>query len=404
MIDFTGLLLPFLVVASLVSGVAVTDLQSLYIDTITVPDSMTKRGFTPTVFIRMVNDDLLSIEAEAKTRTDAQKLRTENEKGVIAVMLDMLNMTALVRAVQESSNLIEFTVNGEIVESGNDYLLRLRLERYGHSVTRIEVSKPQDTLDALAAAAAERVMKITDPQVVCAAVMQREAGSQTASAGLQFPKTNACIAETMVNAQRDDRLWLLNLEGVVAFVAGDQEAAKRHFRQAVREDSDFSPALLNLGIIEAHNQRYAKAIRYYQQVFRRELPVDSPQTYAATYTEWGDALSHLGQQADAETAFRMATEADPRYSEAYLRWANHTTNRQEAAKLEALAKQIGDRYGEVYTDNLVGKLRLAAEDAKDRGASSSAADEGTLGDVGLLAEPAIHGNIFERLRSAWRNL
>jgi len=76
MIDFSGLLLPFLVVASLVSGVAVTDLQSLYIDTITVPDSMTKHGFTPIVFIRMMNDDLLKIEAEAKTRTDAQKLRT----------------------------------------------------------------------------------------------------------------------------------------------------------------------------------------------------------------------------------------------------------------------------------------------------------------------------------------
>jgi len=404
MIDFTGLLLPFLVVASLVSGVAVTDLQSLYIDTITVPDSMTKHGFTPIVFIRMMNDDLLKIEAEAKTRTDAQKLRTENEKGVIAVMLDMMNMTALVRAVQESSNLIEFTVNGEIVESGNDYLLRLRLERYGHSVTRIDVTEPQDALDALASAAAEKIMKITDPQVVCAAVMQREAGTQTASAGLHFPETNACIAETMAGAQRDDRLWLLNLEGVVAFIAGDQEAAQRHFREAVREDSDFSPALLNLGIVEAHNQRYARAIRYYQRVFDHRLPTDSPQTYAATYTEWGDALAHLGQQADADTAFRMATEVDPRYAEAYQRWANHTADRKEAKKLEALAKQIGERYGEVYTDNLVGKLRMAAEDAKDRGAPASAGDQGTLGDVGLLAEPVTHGNIFERLWSRWRNL
>src|SRR6185437_2471822 len=34
MIDFTGLLLPLLVVASLISGVAVTDPRSLYIDTI----------------------------------------------------------------------------------------------------------------------------------------------------------------------------------------------------------------------------------------------------------------------------------------------------------------------------------------------------------------------------------
>jgi tetratricopeptide (TPR) repeat protein len=208
----------------------------------------------------------------------------------------------------------------------------------------------------------------------------------------------------MAGAQQDDRLWLLNLEGVVAFIAGDQEAAQRHFREAVREDADFSPALLNLGIVEAHNQRYARAIRYYQRVFDHRLPTDSPQTYAATYTEWGDALAHLGQQADADRAFRMATEADPRYAEAYLRWANHTADRQQAKKLEALAKQVGERYGEVYTDNLVGKLRMAAEDAKDRGAPASAGDQGTLGDIGLLTEPVTHGNIFERLWSRWRNL
>jgi hypothetical protein len=58
MIDFTGLLLPLVIVASLISGVAVTDPRSLYIDTITVPDSMEKRGYTPLVFIRMMNDEV----------------------------------------------------------------------------------------------------------------------------------------------------------------------------------------------------------------------------------------------------------------------------------------------------------------------------------------------------------
>jgi len=89
---------------------------------------MEQRGYTPLVFIRMMNDEVLAIEATAKTRTDAQKLRTEEEKGVVAVSLDMLKMTALVRAVQESSDLIEFTVNGEVVEIDKNYLLRLRFE------------------------------------------------------------------------------------------------------------------------------------------------------------------------------------------------------------------------------------------------------------------------------------
>src|SRR3954451_16808262 len=141
MIDFTGILLPLLVIASLFSGVAATDFRSLFIETISVPGSMKDRGYTPTVFIRMMNDRLLGIEATAKTRTEAQRLRTEDEKGIVAAAVDMLSLTALVRAVQVSSNLIEFKVNGEIVEAGeNDYLLRLRIDRYGQKVTRIEVT------------------------------------------------------------------------------------------------------------------------------------------------------------------------------------------------------------------------------------------------------------------------
>jgi len=52
--------------------------------------------------------------------------------------------------VQVSSNLIEFKVNGEIVEAGDDYRLNLRLDRYGKKVARIEVTKPQNDVHALA--------------------------------------------------------------------------------------------------------------------------------------------------------------------------------------------------------------------------------------------------------------
>jgi tetratricopeptide (TPR) repeat protein len=405
-IDFTGLLLPLFVVASLVSGVAITDLQSLYIDAITVPESMQQRGYTPLVFIRMMNDDLLEIEATAKTRTDAQKLRTETDKGVVAVALDMLNMTALVRAMQESGKLIEFTVNGEIVENDKDYILRLRIARYGHNTTPIMVTKPAGSIHELAAAGAERIMKITDPQVFCAAVMQDEARTQDpAKSALRFPKTQDCIAETLPTAQDDDHLWLLNLQGVVAFVEGRQEEAAKRFRAALRRQPDFPPALLNLGILQARNGRWAKAIGYFQKVVEQELPADSPQVYAAAYTEWGDALAKLGQYDDAARTFDIATKADPKYAEAYFRWAAHTSDPQEAARLTALGKAIEQRYGGLYTDNMIGKLRQAAAGSADQGATSSPNFDGGLGDTGLLAEPAHKGGtLFDRILSVWRNL
>jgi tetratricopeptide (TPR) repeat protein len=406
MIDFTGLLLPLLVLASLVSGVAVTDLQSLYIDTITVPDSMARRGYTPLVFIRMMNDELLGIEATAKTRTDAQKLRTEDEKGVVAVTLDMLKMTALVRAVQGSSNLIEFTVNGEIVEVDKDYLLRLRIDRYGHKVTRIEVTKPQDNVHDLAASGAERIMKITDPQVVCAAVMQTESRAVDPIDGkFHFPRTDECINETLPTAQDDDRLWLLNLQGVVAFVEGRQNDAAKHFRAAIRGNPDFSPALLNLGILQARSGKPEKAIGYFKAIFRRDVPMDSPQTFAAAYTEWADALVDIGDRAEAEKMFERATKADPKYAEAYFRWAKHTADPQEAARFMALGEAIAQKYGGVYTENLVGKLRAAAARSEEPGPGRQADDlEGSFGDVGLLAEPGRDQSLWDYLRKTWRRL
>jgi tetratricopeptide (TPR) repeat protein len=407
MIDFTGLLLPLLVVASLISGVAVTDPRSLYIDTITVPESMEQRGYTPLVFIRMMNDEVLTIEATAKTRTDAQKLRSEEDKGVIAVALDMLKVTALVRAVQESTDLIEFTVNGEVVEIDKNYLLRLRFDRYGRSITRIEEARPQDDVKALARIAAERIMKVTDPQIYCAAIMQTEvAAIKPEDRDFAFPKTEACIDETMPMAQEDDRLWLLNLHGVVAFVAGKADEAAKHFRAAIRLDRDFSPALLNLGILYAHADRPQKAVEYFAQVFRKELPTDSPQTYAATYTEWADALVDLHRPAEAEAMFRKAVETDPKYAEAYFRWAKHTTDPKRAGELNALGEQAAKRYGGVYTENLIGKLRMAAAAERRPGGELGHPDdlEGNLGDVGLLAEPVPDKTIWDRLRNTWRRL
>jgi tetratricopeptide (TPR) repeat protein len=405
MISFTGLFLPFFVIASLVSGVAVTDLQSLHIDTITVPDSMQRRGYSPIVFIRMMNDELLDIEATAKTRTDAQKLRTENEKGVVEVAVGMLKMTALVRAVQESSNLIEFTVNGEIVERDSDYLLRLRIERYGHKVVLIEATAPQGDVQNLAHAGAERIMKITDPQVFCAAIMQTEAKTIVPIDGkYYFTETNECIRETLPTAQDDDHLWLLNLQGVVAFVGERPNDAAMHFRSAIRRDPEFTPALLNLGILYAHSGRPKRAIGYFQQVFNHELPAHSPQTFAATYTEWADALVAVGQGAEADAMFRMATVSDPKYADAYFRWARHTADPAKAAELRARGEAIAKEYGDLYTDNLIGKLREAAAKSNPLAPGASENLEGDLGDVGLLAEPGRDRTMWDYLGHIWENL
>ena len=208
--------------------------------------------------------------------------------------------------------------------------------------------------------------------------------------------------DTLPIAQDDDHLWLLNLQGVVAFIDGRQEAAAQHFRGALRRSPTFSPALLNLGILYAQNGRFDKAIGYFQRVVAVDLPRDAPQTYAAAYTEWADALAQLGRPDDADAAFRLATQTDPLYAEAYIRWAAHTADPTRAAELKKTGEAIAKKYGDVYADNLIGKLRDAAARSSIDG--SPVLPEGAFGELGMLAEPTGGSGFWHRLYRIWSSL
>jgi tetratricopeptide (TPR) repeat protein len=122
-------------------------------------------------------------------------------------------------------------------------------------------------------------------------------------------------------------------------------------------NSDFSPALLNLGILFAHNGRHEEAIRAYATVFRRATRGESPQTYAATYTEWGNSLMALGRRQEAVERYGDAVRADPRYAPAYTFWAAALEPGPEAERLRAAGRRIEQANDQLYTENLVGVIR-----------------------------------------------
>jgi tetratricopeptide (TPR) repeat protein len=354
---FEMLFMPMILAAGIMGAMAVSDLQSLYIEAITVPAKMQQAGYSPEVFTRLMSDRFLSIEAKARTRTETRKLATQQEQTVLSVAADLVHATSLVRALQASGNMIEFTMVGDVVDVGNEYLVRLRLSRYGRPVATVDVMRPQDKIDELAAEAADRILKLTDPQIMCAAIMQDELKNQELQGGHALEKTAACVEETLPRAQADDRLWLTNLQGVVAFVQGRPEDAKQRFSAALRIEPDFTPSLLNLGVIHAMQGRYDQAIRFYKQVFLHPLPSDSPQSYSATYMEWGTTLMALGRTAEGEEKLRAAIRADPKFASAYFRLAKFTKDRELRRTLTSLGDAFERDGSTVYTENLVGVVQ-----------------------------------------------
>jgi hypothetical protein len=104
--------------------------------------------------------------------------------------------------------------------------------------------------------------------------------------------------------------------------------------------------------------------------------------------------------------FRQATEADPQYAEAYLRWARHTKDPATAARLQALGDALArQQHGALYTENIVGRLRLAAAQSRKPGSGPGDDLEGTLGNVGLLAEPGDRDrNLWDYIKNTWRRM
>jgi hypothetical protein len=73
--------------------------------------------------------------------------------------------------------------------------------------------------------------------------------------------------------------------------------------------------------------------------------------------------------------------------------------------LRALGEAAAKKYGDLYTDNLIGKLRESAAKSRMLTAGEQANDvEGDLGDVGLLAEPARDKTIWDYFHHVWRSL
>jgi tetratricopeptide (TPR) repeat protein len=93
---------------------------------------------------------------------------------------------------------------------------------------------------------------------------------------------------------------------------GELEAAARHYRDAVRVDPAYAPALTNLAALLRRQGQVDQAAALY----RRALAVNP--RYAPAHNDLGDILKDAGQTEEALAHFQQALEIDPRLASARL--------------------------------------------------------------------------------------
>jgi tetratricopeptide (TPR) repeat protein len=356
MFDLTaisGLVYPALLAAGVLLGIAVADTQEVYIRELSVPPSFTRAGFSAVVVDNRIHDNLLALERTARTRPETRRLATEADKTPLELIAEYLNITLIARALQEASSLIEYSISGAVVQDGTNHVMRLAVRHRGGSRVNITITRPQADIEGLLQDAAAAILQVIDPHILCT-IRLREGLAETPR---NVEPARQCVEASLSLASRADLLWLYNLQGVVAFMRNDHAGATAAFRAALRMDADFSPALLNLGILLAQNGRHEDAIRAFAAVFRRESRGESQQTYAAANTEWGNSLMALGRQPEALRRYAAALRADPRYALAYFFLADALPAGPEAERLRAQGRRVQQLNDQLYTENLVGVIR-----------------------------------------------
>jgi len=356
MFALSDLVTPLILAVTALLGAAVLDARTVYVYQFHVPEHMSWAGYAEGVLEQKILDELRVIERAAVTRPETRSFTLDSEKkGTLDLMAAYAGVEPLVRAIQSSSELLEYTIMGEVVEVDQNYVLTMRIKHYGGQLTEVHVTRSQTDVDGLIAEAARAVIHVVDPQILCAALLRTALDQRP----LNIVPAEKCILDSLPRASYQDRVWLWNLAGVIEFLKGDRAKAAHRLAQALRLSPDFSPALLNLGILYAIEGRHEEAVKAYKMVFRRETPDDSPQTSAATYTEWGTSLVALGDIKGAEEKYAAAIKVDPHYVPAYQRWANLLPGPQAKA-LRDRATRVARRGPGVYTENLLGVVLDAA--------------------------------------------
>ena len=352
--DLGFLTVPLTMAAMAFGFAVVTDTQTVHIEKITVPGSVSgSSGYTPGVIIAHLADEMREIEREAHTGAHARSIQLQGEKNWLMVLADYVKVTPLIRVAQESAGLIPFSFNGEIVMHGNDLEFVLRGFDDNSKPEYIATHGPADQLPALIKSTAYEAMRVIDPYILAAYQFKRDYRTR------DFTPTLEIIRRELANPDPRNHKWMYNLWGMVLYQQADRTDAIEKFKAALALDPNFASPLLNWGVVLARQGNNAEAIDKFRLVTTNRRTDASPATKAAAYAEWGFSLALLGRYDQAFAKFREATATDPAFADVYSSWAEVLSalgRTDEASTMTARSLKLAPTEV-VYTENLIGSVQ-----------------------------------------------
>jgi tetratricopeptide (TPR) repeat protein len=170
----------------------------------------------------------------------------------------------------------------------------------------------------------------------------RHAMFNAAEAAVQIGDKNAVAAmHTLLlssGVQNGMLVYGLYARGVVHLRAGRIQLAEKCFAAAIEWDSEYVPALVNLGVLCARRAEHGTA----EELFRRALAIDPQQ--AAAWVGLGNALYNQGRAGEAVECFGKAIDIDPADGEtlANRAWARVAAGDRRGAESDlTMIRELG---------------------------------------------------------------
>jgi hypothetical protein len=214
--------------------------HSLDLNTIHVPETLSKAGFTSEVATQHLRDAIVAVQQPAQTSMAKTSVDTDQDLSGITIPKTALSLQSVAVAVRSLLPGWRREVSGEFVQSGNGISLRLRLNGRLIFSDTAQTTDP-DSADALLGKGLEggafRIVEETQPYVAASAIFGEGTGDLTAA------DKEADRVITVLPAGDENAIRALALKGLIAQYRGDDAQAEKFYKKLPQ----FAPARYNLG-------------------------------------------------------------------------------------------------------------------------------------------------------------
>jgi tetratricopeptide (TPR) repeat protein len=307
--------------------------HSIDLDTIEVPEALSKTGFTSEIATRRLRDAIQTVQGGAAGRMSRAAVIADQDLPTATVPKTGISLKTLAAAIRSLVPAWQHEVSGEFIPSGKGLSLRLRLNGqliFSETTPSIDVDAAEALLGNGVHGGAFKIIQETQPSLA-ASILYAGGRGDIAAASL--------AADLVINSLPPDDEnvpWAFNLKGVIAEDRGDiaqavallkkapmlaaahvnlgdiyddqknPDEAIKEYQAAIRLDPKFAGAHVNLGYLYQRLQKPDAAIAEYQLALRLD-----PKS-AAPHTNLGLLYADQGHLDDARAEYQLAILLDPK--------------------------------------------------------------------------------------------